>query len=338
MGFLSSRTFKTFFVVFSFFAGFELIRMTSEGFSSKDSKFLSEFSLEIQEFEDFLLKHGKSCSSPSEYQHRLQIFRDNLAFIKGFNKQGENVVLGVTQFADLTLNEFQALRNPVNVEETFLESEENFELPASVNWVAKGAVTPVNNQGQCGGASVFAGVASIESAWFIAGHSLVSLSYQQVIDCDGKGCTGTSLPDVYNYVAQNGITSNSIYPFNGGSGTCNKSKASQTIVKISSYSSVTSSNLLALQTSVTQQPVSTYVDASSSIWQLYSGGTISSNCGTSLDHAVLIVGYQTQASPPYWTVKNSWGSSWGLSGYAQIAMSSGSGVCGINMMPFYPVI
>jgi Papain family cysteine protease len=37
------------------------------------------------------------------------------------------------------------------------------------------------------------------------------------------------------------------------------------------------------------------------------------------DHAVLMVGYNDDAVPPYWIVKNSWGILWGEQGYFRIA-------------------
>ena len=63
---------------------------------------------------------------------------------------------------------------------------------------------------------------------------------------------------------------------------------------------------------------------------------ITEGCGTNLDHGVLAVGYDTTADPPYYIVKNSWGSSWGENGYLKIKIESGEGVCGIQMTPSYP--
>ena len=72
-------------------------------------------------------------------------------------------------------------------------------------------------------------------------------------------------------------------------------------------------------TAVAKGPVSIALDAGKSVFQLYRSGILnSSSCGTTLNHAVVIVGYGTSGSTPYWLVRNSWGSSWGEAGYIRI--------------------
>ena len=314
--------------------------------NKQDSKLLSVLNAEEREFKDFIYTFGKSYDTNEEYSAKFRVFRDNLAYIRVFNSMDNTVVLGVNHLADLDFNEFKRIYLPHKMpqrESVNTESFEGLTAPATVDWRTKGAVTGVKDQGQCGSCWSFSTTGSTEGAWFLAGHSLVSLSEQQLMDCSytygNLGCNGGLMDDAFKYIIANkGLTTEANYPYTARDGLCNKSKASAVAASISSYTDVSPNNPTALQNAVAQQPISIAVDAAGTQWQLYKSGTITKNCGTSLDHGVLIVGYDTTASPPFWTVKNSWGTSWGLAGYIQIEISSGAGVCGINMQPSYPVV
>lgn len=63
-------------------------------------------------------------------------------------------------------------------------------------------------------------------------------------------------------------------------------------------------------------------------------------CGTNLDHGVVVVGYGTEHGKDYWIVRNSWGKNWGENGYIRMernAINNPSGKCGITMLASYPV-
>merc|ERR1711976_341790 len=83
------------------------------------------------------------------------------------------------------------------------------------------------------------------------------------------------------------------------------------------------SNMLA---QIQQSPMSICVDAE--LWQTYQGGVItaSSGCGTSIDHAVQATGYNSEGN--YWIIRNSWGESWGESGFVWVEY--GHNVCGLT--------
>jgi len=90
-----------------------------------------------------------------------------------------------------------------------------------------------------------------------------------------------------------------------------------------------------LVAAVALNPVSVAIEADKAVFQSYKSGIISSTaCGTTLDHGVLVVGYTSDA----WILKNSWGTTWGESGFFRIAKStaSGPGICGLQQEPSYP--
>ncbi len=77
-----------------------------------------------------------------------------------------------------------------------------------------------------------------------------------------------------------------------------------------------------------------------SVFRYYKTGILnSSSCGSTLDHAVLLVGYGSENGQDYWIIKNSWGTRWGDQGYVKIARTAGgAGICGIYAMNSYPVL
>merc|ERR1712046_174608 len=106
------------------------------------------------------------------------------------------------------------------------------------------------------------------------------------------------------------------------------------VVSVSSYSDVTPKSTTQLKAAVAKGPVSVAIEADKMAFQGYTGGVITgSACGTQLDHGVLAVGYGNEGGEDYFLVKNSWGSSWGESGYVKIGAD---GVCGITYQPSYP--
>lgn len=268
-----------------------------------------------------------------------------MGYIRKVNSMNKDWYLVPNQFTDLTNEEFRAIYLPnkmfPEINES-IESENNLQYPTSVNWVTAGAVTGVKNQGQCGSCWSFSTTGAVEGAWKIAGHTLISLSEQQLVSCNTQnhGCSGGWPAVAMQYIISNkGITTESNYPYTAKNGVCNKSAASQVAATISSYKQVASNNVDALATAVTQQPVSVLVDAGGADWQSYGGGVVTDkNCGTSLDHAVLAVGFNMGNNPPYWLIKNSWGTSWGEAGYIRLEAVAGNGICGVQMSCYYPVV
>jgi len=129
------------------------------------------------------------------------------------------------------------------------------------------------------------------------------------------------------YYKKKGICTESSYPYTAESdfSSCAEKTCTKSSFTISGHTTVKSSDA-ALKSACDKQPVSIGVDASN--WSPYSSG-IFSNCGTSLDHGVLLAGYTSS----YWLVKNSWGASWGEDGYIRLASGN---TCGIENQANYP--
>jgi len=206
----------------------------------------------------------------------------------------------------------------------------------------------IKDQGICGSCWAFSGVDAIEAAYKLKTGNLLSFSEQYVVSCDttdGAGCDGGNEQGVGVWVGrQGGIYTDSAYPYTSGSGgttgTCRslvKTSTNFIPLKITSQP-VGYSSLASLQSYVRIQPVTIALAASSTVFQNYVSGILSStSCGTTIDHAVLAVGYGTLNGINYVKIRNQWGTSWGDQGYALIDVNS-CGILSTNAGWSYPIL
>jgi C1A family cysteine protease len=303
-------------------------------------------------FSTWLSMYNRSYASPTERDYREYVYTRNLAKIARHNSHNHSYWFNVNKFADLTRTEFAKMyiRGGYNNETRRSRNHVDWylmrptALPASVDWSAAGAVTPVKDQGQCGSCWAFSTTGSVEGAWFLKNKSLVSLSEQQLVDCStsegNQGCNGGLMDYGFQYVINNkGLTTEATYPYTATDGTC-KTKV-KSAATISSFKDVPTNSQSALMNAIVQQPVSVAVEADQNSFQFYAGGVMTKACGTNLDHGVLAVGYGSEGGQDYYKVKNSWGADWGLKGYILLGRGSQFGVsgqCGIQMDPSFPVV
>jgi KDEL-tailed cysteine endopeptidase len=218
---------------------------------------------------------------------------------------------------------------------------DNSLVPDSIDWREKGAVTGVKNQGHCGSCWAFSATGALEGAIQIATGKLISLSEQQLVDCvsNDNGCDGGAMDDAFEYVREHGICTETQEPYIAKTETC---VTCDSHITFNTCVDITSSNQLLLKEAVSRNPVSIGIQADSSTFRYYTGGIITDkNCGTKLNHGVLVVGYGEEKGQKYWLVKNSWGTDWGEDGYVRIARNDSSndvGVCGIALQASYPSI
>jgi len=281
-----------------------------------------------------------------DFFHRYSIFKDNLNFIDEHNAQNHSYTVGLNEFADLTTEEFgkrnTLQRSTASLHSSALphESNQNVGIPTSVDWRNSKAVPVVKNQGSCGSCYAFSSVSTMETGWALKHGTLYGLSEQQLVDCSQKngnhGCTGGTPEASYTFVVNSGGIANQVtYPYTGAVGTCKNVALSP--VKITGYRSIGPNNENAILQAVAVQSVLVEIEADQQSFQFYSGGVFDNTaCGTNLDHGVVIIGYGAAAGKNYWTVRNSWGPTWGESGYIRIVR--GKNMCGINQAPYYPVM
>ncbi|KAH8307749.1 hypothetical protein KR044_012241 [Drosophila immigrans] len=303
------------------------------------------------EFNAFKSKHHKVYKDVSEELKRLQVFLENRKLIESHNMRyatGKvSYKMGVNQFTDLRSKEFQEIvlssidvnNMTVCITEIYTPSP-NVNIPASIDWREKGAVTRVKNQGDCGSCWAFSTIATLEGQHFIKNRQLVSLSEQNLVDCsqDNNGCDGGWPETALNFIKDNGGVNTEVsYPYEDRVGKCRFNPANVG-ANVTGTVLVDSGDESALAAAVAEKgPVSVAVDGS--FLQHYASGVLDEpSCDDEVSHGVVVVGYgRDDIGGDYWLVKNSWGDSWGEKGYIRMARNRDN-QCRIASHGIYPLV
>ncbi|KAG2687847.1 hypothetical protein I3760_09G069500 [Carya illinoinensis] len=313
----------------------------------------------VELFQRWRQKHRRVYKHAEEVEKRFENFRMNLEYIVEKNTRSRRSPkahrLGLNRFADMSNEEFREVymskvkRPFTEKSNTLISSKRQRKLrscddaPSSLDWRSKGIVTGVKDQGSCGSCWSFSSTGAIEGINALVTGDLVSLSEQELVDCDttNEGCDGGYMDYAFEWVISNGgIDTEADYPYTGVDGTCNTTKEETKVVTIDGYEDVSESDS-ALLCATVQQPISVGIDGSAMDFQLYTSGIYDGDCSSDpddIDHAVLVVGYGSEDGEDYWIVKNSWGTDWGMEGYIYIRRDTNLtyGVCAINAMASYP--
>jgi len=305
--------------------------------------------------------HSKDYSSEEEWSERLRNWHHNNERIEAHNNQTPTptYTLGHNEYSDLTPDEFAQRfrlgkyspgviqREGKNVARHLEEDRLPLQLPDAVNWIALGGVTPVKNQGACGSCWAFSTTGAVEGAKFVKTGELVSLSEQNLVDCDHQdlGCSGGLMDDAFKFDEKNGgLCSEADYPYLAKQGECNPMQCEDVPgSEVTNFYDVPAGNVKSLLSAIAMQPISVAIQADQFAFQFYKGGVLTGDgCGSQLDHGVLAVGYGSdlETNEPYFMVKNSWGESWGENGYIRLSRNAPGdyGMCGILKMASYPEV
>jgi len=324
--------------------------------------FKSSNSTNLDRFNEWMETHNINFQDLNNLDRIFNNWVENDKFIENMNSANLTWTLGHNAFSGMNseeFNKYMGLNNKLIYSKNLITVNESeqlnlFALPESWDWRTKGVVSNIRDQGQCGSCWAFSGTSTLESATAIKTGVLNDLSEQQGVDCStiregwqDMGCNGGWYYDLWSYVTANGgLTLESCYPYTSGvttkTGTCQKTCKPESGTKILSQVTVTPYSDSNMLNALYINPVSVAIEADTKVFQLYKSGVFSdAGCGTTLDHAVVLVGWGTESGLDYYILRNSWGTSWGESGYMKLARGSEygkSGMCGVLSMPYYPVV
>ncbi|KAL1362238.1 hypothetical protein AAHE18_03G065500 [Arachis hypogaea] len=304
-------------------------------------------------FAAFKRRFGKVYSTLEEHDYRFAVFKANMHRARRHQRMDPSAIHGVTRFSDMTESEFR--KNVLGLRGVRLPSDANkapilptADLPSDFDWRDHGAVTPVKNQGSCGSCWSFSATGALEGAHYLATGELVSLSEQQLVDCDhecdpdqpgscDKGCNGGLMNSAFEYILKSGgIMREEDYPYKGSDrGTCKFNKT-MIAASVANFSVVSLDEDQIAANLVKNGPLAVAINAV--FMQTYIGGVSCPYiCSKRLDHGVLLVGYGSggyslirMKEKPYWIIKNSWGENWGENGYYKICR--GRNICGVDSL------
>jgi cysteine peptidase B len=297
-------------------------------------------------FEEFKTTYGRRYATAAEESKRLSIFVENMKIAAMHQAANPLASFGANEFADLSAEEFKIRHSS---DKFYAKAAANAKAPTalfteaqlkatagSIDWRQKGAVVAIKDQGQCGSCWAFSTTGGIEGQWFLAGNTLTSLSEQLLVSCDtiDEGCNGGLMDNAFQWLInkhQGIVYTEASYPYVSGNGMVPKCQDTGRTngATIIGYTDLPHDETQMATWCATNGPISIGVDATS--WQTYRGG-IMTNCQSyQLDHGVVIVGFDDNNNPPYWILRNSWGTTWGEQGY--IRVQKGSNQCLITKYP-----
>ncbi|XP_038207109.1 uncharacterized protein LOC119828856 [Zerene cesonia] len=294
-------------------------------------------------FAEFKAKHNKQYDTVIEEELRFLVFKQNLKEINEMNKGGD-AVYGITEFSDLTKDEFLRYHTGLKGELRDVNCEIALTLsdaPDAFDWRTKNVVSRVKNQGRCGSCWAFGASGAVESQYAIVKNKTQEVSEQQLVDCDTRssGCDGTNrLANPFIYFIENGAMSEEDYPYEAKNGQCQYDKGKIRVAIQGCRSLKLDNDEEKLKKFLYEHgPATIGVDGTALNW--YKSGIVSDSQCTSdiVNHAVLLVGYGTENGIPFWIIKNSWGGKWGEEGYFR--MQRGINCLSVTKVsPIQPII
>jgi len=310
----------------------------------------------LEEWETWKLQHGKLYEGEDEEVARLKIWmetktrveRHNQDFLKG----KYTYYLGLNHLSDrlpaekAVLNGYKReIKDTSKIEFYKRPKTTNFKAPEEFDWRDLGGVTEVKNQGYCGSCWAFSTTGALEGRTFVETGDLVSLSEQNLIDCDynNDGCAGGDQGLAFNFIkVEGGIDTEDKYPYqdqdyndNPYSYSC-KYSSDDSAASDNGFVQISYGDEEAMKSALAEKgPLAISFDVEDDFFDAGGGIYRSDSCSEyGLNHAMLAVGYGEEDGSEFWIIKNSWGPDWGEDGYVRVARNEN--MCGVAVEPRYP--
>jgi C1A family cysteine protease len=275
---------------------------------------------------------------------QLKTLKANIQDVIALNKQNLTWAADVNQFSHLSMEEKKAMLS-ANLNDGFPLVTEPNKNPSkradtdSVDWTnytmagtnTTNFITPIKDQKQCGSCYAFAATALYEAMVMIKskGTYNLSLSESYAMFASGYGCNGGSTSWIYYIIAKTGlgIPLSSVYPYSDSYAWMWDKSVNSSYLATNVFSpgvsntksgvALTRNSSAALKAALVNGPVVVSICVSGNFFY-YSSGVYSAPCDCAENHAVMVVGYNTDKG--YWKIKNSWGTYWGEKGFMRVKM------------------
>lgn len=206
--------------------------------------------------------------------------------------------------------------------EWFSPNTSTFCDPTTSEWTWKASMGPVENQGKCGTCWAFAAVDTFEAQQRILNGAVYSFSEQATHDCarsSDRPCPsgGGWTYKAFELFEEMGLPSEAQVPYTASNLECSSHPTSGYTAQASgrlSMSNEVPSVATLKQALCTFGPMATSMDVGKA-FQLYTEGVYDYD-GPGGGHAVTLVGWSDSRGA--WLIKNSWGTKWGMEGYAWV--------------------
>lgn len=224
----------------------------------------------------------------------------------------------------------------------YLETIFNQNIQLTYNWNNTDLLSEVKNQERCGSCWAFSTTNALETFMRINNYNITRLSEQELVDCssENNGCDGGLMHLAFDYIKKNGgLSFYNKYPYVAKTQNCSSKGLPKAYGShLSDYHFTIPKSLTDMKLNVIRTPICIALDANNIFFRFYKEGVIdiNQNLNGTLNHAVLLVGFDYDEKGMYWVIQNSWGKDWGEQGFCKIRAIPGDGVLLCQLYGVYP--